>query len=233
MPISPHSDVRWMAQERSVSPVTRRLVDLSTHFRRKRFAFFRSLIASLPRPLTILDIGGTQSFWETVGFLEEDVTLTLVNLKPIPVTRSNVISLYGDATYLPQFEDHSFDIVFSNSVLDHLTTFENQRRMAREVQRISQRYFVQVPYRYTPIEPHFLWPGFQFYPLRARVQIAMHASGWSKQISHFVDQADARRFLQGIRLMTAAELRTVFPGCSIYHERVGGLTKSLIAYQGF
>ncbi len=32
--------------------------------------------------------------------------------------------------------------------------------------------WVQTPYRYFPIEPHWIFPGFQFLPLSARTEIS-------------------------------------------------------------
>ena len=60
------------------------------------------------------------------------------------------------------FKDKSFDAVFSNSVIEHVGTFEDQKMMANEVIRVTNFYFIQTPNLYFPIEPHFLVPFFQF-----------------------------------------------------------------------
>ncbi len=53
----------------------------ATKLRIKRFLIFKSLIALLPRPLSILDIGGTQIVLERMNFTEEpDVKIVLLNL---------------------------------------------------------------------------------------------------------------------------------------------------------
>ena len=70
----------------------------------------------------------------------------------------------GDAVDMPGISDGAFDVVFSNSVIEHVETYENQRRMAAEIRRVGRRYFVQTPNRHFPLEPHFLVPGFQLLP---------------------------------------------------------------------
>ncbi len=42
---------------------------LSAKLRRRRFAWFEALIANLPRPIRLIDIGGTETFWEKSGGL--------------------------------------------------------------------------------------------------------------------------------------------------------------------
>jgi hypothetical protein len=130
-----------------------------------------------------------------------------------------------------QFADHQFDVVFSNSVIEHLGTIEDQRRMAREVQRVADRHFVQTPNRYFPIEPHFLFPCFQFLPLRVQVWLLMH-----RRMGYY-DRVDSRKSAaataRSIRLLDARELRALFPGSRILRERFFGITKSLMACGGW
>jgi len=71
---------------------------LAMQFRRKRFAFFQSLLSRLERPIRIVDIGGTESYWQLMGLGSADqVFITLVNLTQENVTLTNVSSVAGDA----------------------------------------------------------------------------------------------------------------------------------------
>src|SRR5579872_2465184 len=74
-------------------------------FRRKRFAFFQSLIASQPRPLRILDVGGTQAFWELMGFIQDDIQITILNTEQEEATFLNVTHVVGDARNMREFKD--------------------------------------------------------------------------------------------------------------------------------
>ncbi|MGI9059862.1 MAG: methyltransferase domain-containing protein [Ktedonobacteraceae bacterium] len=201
-------------------------VSIAIDFRRKRFAFFKSLIASLPRPLHILDVGGTQAFWELMGFIQDDIQLTILNTEPVKATFPNVTCIVGDARDMREFKDKEFEVVFSNAVIEHVGNFDQQHSMAAEIQRVGKRYIVQTPNRYFPIEPHVLIPFFQFFPLNLKVFTATHSPNWGWKASHLEE-------LSTIRLMSEKELKSVFPAASVYTEKFLGLTKSFIIYKGW
>ena len=63
----------------------------------------------------------------------------------------------------------SYDVVFSNSLLEHVGGHAQRAALAREVRSLAPRHWVQTPYRYFPLEPHWLFPGMQF-PLEAQAE---------------------------------------------------------------
>lgn len=205
---------------------------LATRMRRQRFAFFQKLLATLPRPLRILDVGGVGSFWERVGYVDmPGVSVVLLNLTEVPTPGPNFTAVAGDARAMTGFETGEFDVVFSNSVIEHLGTFANQRRMASEVCRVGKRIFIQTPNRRFPLEPHFLLPWFQYLPRPLQVALVQRADlGWYKRRPHY---ADAVTLVEEHRLLSLRELRLLFPTARIYKERVVGLTKSFVAYEGW
>jgi len=204
---------------------------LAVEFRRKRFAFFLSLLSRLDRPIHILDVGGTESYWRTMGLDGGDqVFITLLNLTENDVTLPNLTSTSGDARKIDA-NDASFDVVFSNSVIEHVGDSEEQRQMAREVQRVGKRYFVQTPNKYFPLEPHFLFPFFQFLPLKIRVWLLQNFKlGWFEKTP---DEVTAREIVESIRLLDKREFFSMFPTGAIYEEKILGITKSLVAYGGW
>ena len=202
---------------------------LSHRFRQRRFRVFLEMVRSLPKPISILDIGGTLAFWEGMGFSEEGVTITLLNLEAQDQMKPGFCSIAGDATAL-DFEDQSFDIVFSNSVIEHLYTFEQQQKMAAEVQRVGKHYFIQTPNYWFPIEPHWVFPFFQYLPFNCRVWLTQHFS-----LGHIPKQPErsaAERQVREIRLMTASELRSIFPKAESYTERFLFFAKSFVMKKG-
>jgi len=214
---------------------TRKLVEIQALFarkmRKKRIALFESLISRLPRPLNILDVGGEQRFWEIVGLIKEDAKILLYNVSPSEVSYSNLVAMVGDARDMREFKDKQFQIVFSNSVIEHVGTYAHQRQMAQEVQRVGERYYVQTPNRFFPMEPHFLFPFFQFLPVSFRVFLVTHFNlGWRGKIR---DRQEALQAVNEIRLLTEKELEQLFPGAKIYREKLLGLTKSFIVYKGW
>jgi hypothetical protein len=205
---------------------------LATRMRRKRFELFRSLLGTLEGRIEILDIGGTQQFWDLMlGDDPVDIRVTLLNLEHQHVSSSRFVSAAGDARSLPQFATGSFDVVFSNSVIEHVGDYRSQRRMADEVQRVGKRYFVQTPNKRFPLEPHFLFPWFQYLPLRARAWMVNHFNvGWYKRIR---DPDAARSEVESIQLLTQQRFAALFPGARIHKERIAGLTKSFVAIGGW
>ena len=205
---------------------------LANRLRGRRFARFEALTAKSPRPLRIIDIGGTSAFWERRGWTgRSDVEITLVNLAPEPSRHANVKSLVGDATNLADHADGSFDVAFSNSVIEHLFTQENQRAMAREVQRVARAFWIQTPNYWFPVEPHFHMVGWQWMPEQVRVAlIRRKRCGWRGPCS---DIEQARRYVREIRLLTRPELAALFPKANIFPERLFGLVKSWVVTGGF
>jgi hypothetical protein len=111
-------------------------------------------------------------------------------------------------------------------VIEHVGDFEDQQRMAREVERIAKHYYVQTPARHFPLEPHFLFPFFAVLPFVARRELVRHFKlGWYQKIP---DKKAAEEFLAGFQLRTKREMRLLFPKADIKCEKFLGLNKSYI-----
>jgi ubiquinone/menaquinone biosynthesis C-methylase UbiE len=200
-------------------------------FRRRRFAFFQSLLSRLERPVRILDVGGTETYWKMMALNAVDqVFITLLNLSQNEVSLPNVTSIAGDARAILA-KDASFDVVFSNSVIEHVGTYQDQIQMAKEVRRVGKRYFVQTPNKYFPLEPHFLFPLFQFLPINLRTLLLQNFRlGW---FSKTPDKAEAREIVESIRLLGKREFLSLFPNAEVYEEKILGMTKSFVGYGGW
>lgn len=225
-----------------MSTVLRRVYDhgrqdsLASKLRKKRFDLFESLISSLPGSLKILDVGGTPMFWQQASLLEQkerniEITLININAGKNKINHPRIQRLVGDARNMKQFKDNEFDIVFSNSVIEHLGDYKSQIQMANEIMRVGKRYFVQTPNLYFPIEPHFVFPLFQFLPLDLRAWLINHFDlGWMKKIN---DKQKAMREVASIRLLKKEEMIALFPNASFFEEKLLGLTKSFVVYDGW
>lgn len=203
----------------------------SSQLRRKRFSLFLEIIKRLEekhkRPLNILDVGGWLKFWEIMEFHKTQHKITVLNIEKVDSDSENIICVIGDARNMSQFSDLEFDVVFSNSVIEHLGTFENQIKMAEEIKRLSNNYFVQTPSFYFPLEPHFLFPFFHWLPKKIKVWLLTKFSlGWFEQTK---DLNEAEKIIDEIRLLKFSEMKKLFPNARIYRERFMGITKSYIA----
>jgi hypothetical protein len=204
---------------------------LANSFRNKRFAFFESQLEKLNTgtPITILDVGGTESFWVNRGYHEKlDIKITLLNLTEFETHYSNMVSVKGNACNLSEYANNSFDLVFSNSVIEHLYTCENQKLMAEEVQRVGKNYYIQTPYKYFFVEPHYLLPYFQFLPKKAKVFI-LSKTKLSRGTK--ISTEDAKDQAEQIVLVSKNKMKQLFPKAKIYKEKFLGMTKSLTAYK--
>jgi hypothetical protein len=205
---------------------------LSHRLRGRRFRLFERLVADMPRPLSIVDVGGTNGYWEQRGWAgREDVQITLVNLAAEPKKHANIHPTAGNATDLSEHADSSFDVAFSNSVIEHLFTHDNQAAMAREMRRVGRAYWVQTPNFWFPVEPHFLVPVWHWLPEDTRVKILQRRGvGWAGRTP---DPVRAREVIQEHRLMRRGELAALFPEARIVGEKIMGLNKSWTALGGF
>ena len=131
-------------------------------FRRQRIELFLKLFHPVATT-RILDIGGYAHDWDSVPI---ESPITLLNLehqqaaKPLP---KRFVEEIGDGCAL-RYADKSFDIAYSNSVIEHLQTFENQIRFAAEIRRVGRQMFVQTPNRWFPIELHFVTAFIHYLP---------------------------------------------------------------------
>lgn len=200
--------------------------------RKLRMEFFQSLVHNISKKdISILDVGGTEIFWEMMNFIDKDITITLLNLNKLETKYNNFNSVKGDARSMPEFASDSFDIVFSNSVIEHVGNYHDQLNMAKEVQRIGKRYFIQTPNYFFPIEPHFLFPGFQFLHQDIKVYLIRNFNmGWYKKTTN---KLRAMEIANGTNLLTKNKLLHLFPGSEIYTEKIFLLNKSFIVYKGF
>jgi ubiquinone/menaquinone biosynthesis C-methylase UbiE len=211
-----------------------RLVDfrqpnsVAGRLRQKRWDVFRSLTDSLERPLKILDVGGFQDVWERIGFVDRpDIRITMLNIVKVPNRHWNIECVEGDACSMPQFHDGEFDVVYSNSVIEHVGGDKEIQSMANEIRRVGQRYYVQTPNRYFPVEPHFVFPMFQFMPVSLRVTFVQHFPlGWFEKIP---DRKSAEELVRSINLLSKRQVRSLFPDAVTVDERFFVMSKSIQA----
>jgi hypothetical protein len=176
--------------------------------------------------MDVIDLGGRVSTW--LGAPVRPRSVHVVNLEGQADGATGTITTeYGDACALPaHLTGRRYDLVFSNSVLEHVGGHERRARFADSVHALADRHWVQTPYRYFPVEPHWLFPGMQFLPLSARSTIAQR---WPLVHTRPGSREDAVRDALWVELVSVTELRHYFPDSEVLHERLAGLTKSIVA----
>jgi hypothetical protein len=212
-----------------------------TASRNRRSALFRSMFELGPQT-RVLDLGGSNgahvhSLLSGTAVKPENVYIADVDLRAVRSAASRFgfvpVPLTGEGD-LP-FDDAYFDVVLCSSVLEHVTipseeiwsersttrfnarARERQLRFAREIERVSCSYFVQVPNRWFPIETHTWLPFVSYLPRSWQLSvIAISNRFWIKKTS------------PNFYLPTAADMCRYFPTAALMREKAGGLTKSLI-----
>ncbi|MGE5271158.1 MAG: methyltransferase domain-containing protein [Thiohalocapsa sp.] len=212
---------------------------LGSRFRAKRIQPLLEMIARVSDragSCSIIDVGGTRKYWSIVptDFLRERrVSILITNITDNSGDGGGEREddgvfrhAYADACNLP-YPDRSFDILHSNSVIEHVGTWEDQLRFSREATRIAAAYFIQTPNYWFPWEPHFGTLGFQYLPMPWQISLLMRGKRGFRQQAATVDAAV--RSIESCRLLDERRFRTLFPDAELQRERFYGLTKSLIA----
>jgi hypothetical protein len=186
--------------------------------------------------VSILDVGGRETYWKTLdpGFLKDhSVKITILNLPSDLVGEESEFFTYavGDACELSQYPDNAFDIVHSNSVIEHVGDWNRIKMYALEARRLAPCLFIQTPYFWFPIEPHFFKPFHHWLPKSLRVSIWMKFKMGEQRRAANIDQAmqslDSEPYLLDMEMY-----RFLFPDCTILRERFLFLTKSMVAVRG-
>src|ERR1035437_7715575 len=203
------------------------LHSLSQRFRRRRMQHFLRTFR-ITADTRILDIGGTPDNWALVPVRPR---LVLLNMPRAQADLSGAAHwVAGDGRSLP-FRDQSFDVVFSNSVIEHVGDAPAQRQFASEIARVGRAYWVQTPNRWFPVEQHLLTPFVHWLPKHCQRWIVPRFTVWGALVRPSVGRRAfyLAHYLDDVRLLSAAEFAALFPGARLIRERVCGWTKSLVA----
>jgi hypothetical protein len=202
---------------------------LGAKARARRWEMFRCSFPEIDG-MRVLDLGGTVEAWHRAPVRPRHVTV--LNLfEPGESDVNWITPVIGDGCHANEALtkanlDTHYDLVFSNSVIEHVGGHARRAEFAQQVRQLAPHHWVQTPYRYFPLEPHWLFPGMQFMPAAARVKIAMH---WPLVHTRPANVDEARREVLWTELVGIAEMRDYYPVSTILHERVLGITKSIVA----
>jgi SAM-dependent methyltransferase len=212
----------------------------SSHFEEQRKHIFNEFLHPLPTD-RILDLGGGTGRRMAVLFpnKKENIYIADISESDLAVARER----YGYQTILLDesgkipFDDKYFDIIFCNSVIEHVTvdktqiysiktntefvekSLVRQKKLSDEIRRAGRKYFVQTPYRHFLIESHSWLPSFYIYfPRTAQIRfLKLTNKVWVKKTN------------PDFNLLNLRQMNNLFPESTIIKEKLFFMTKSLIA----
>jgi SAM-dependent methyltransferase len=176
---------------------------------------------------TILDVGFSEKEYSlTDNFLEKhypfpnritalstDIPVAFLNRYP------QVRPIHYDGDIFP-FPDHSFDVCWSNAVVEHVGGRKKQIRFAQEIRRVAKKAFITTPNRHFPIEVHTRTPLFHWLP---------------KPIFEFYLRSVGKEWATGeyMHLLSVHELKALLTeadikGYRIIHNRLWGWTLDFV-----
>lgn len=212
---------------------------ISNRFRDRRSGVLRKVLqseaATRGGSLRVLDLGGRFEFWRRFGldFLSaHGIEVVILNLATesqwsaeLP---NNIRYMQGDATRV-KFSDNAFDVVVSNSVVEHLGTWNAMIAFADETRRLAPVYYCQTPNFWFPVDPHYYRvPLFHWMPRPTQAWLfrsfKIATGGRAPSVRKSYAMTDYAR------LLSKTQMQDLFPDAQMVPERVLGiLTKSWMA----
>ena len=193
--------------------------------RRRRSAWFSDLMGLRPN-MNIIDLGGSPKIWK---FVDTPLNIILLNLEFEEGARAQAglirqhkfTFVNGDACAVGM-PSKSFDLTFSNSVIEHVGDGAQRAAFAHEARRLAPKYWVQTPAKYFPIEAHTGMPFWWYYPEGLRQSLK---AKWKPRLPAWTEM------IEGTTLLEREEIQRIFPEATLMRERSFGFVKSYIAYR--
>lgn len=225
-----------------MNPLNKIVWKFSAQARKKRAELFRKFF-TIDENTKILDLGsenGTNIYNVLTGCNYKPQNIYIADIDSAAVEEGK--NLYGfNAVLINEngklpFPDIFFDIVYSSSVIEHVTVskseiwnlkngksfkkaaFERQKEFAGEIIRLGKQYFVQTPSKTFPVESHTWLPAAGYLPREIFVPaLKLTNRFWIKK-----SEPD-------FNLLGRKDMKELFSEAEIICESKFGLTKSIMA----
>ena len=188
-------------------------------WRKRRFALFVQVVKPSASDI-LLDVGGYPGTW--LSQPQPVKQIDTLNIHFVPWNANEhpnhcIRTLVGDGCALGM-SDKGYDIGFSNSVIEHVGSWERQQQFASEFRRVAKILWLQTPAYECPIEPHYMAPFIQYLPQPFQKKIIRWCTlwGWIEQPTPL----QVNEMVESTRLLKKSEMQKLFPDCEIITERM-------------
>jgi len=185
------------------------LKPFSNYNRRSRMALFVEVMKPT-EGMSVLDLGGKPAIWD---YVHVPLHITCLNLPGIVManyaTHHVIDYIEGDACDMPDFQFGDFDMIYSNSVIEHVGTFEKRLQFTNEIKRLSNNYWIQTPCKGFPVEAHTGMPFWWYYPSWLKEYFI---NGWSKKLPEWTEGIVQTTYV------TEKELKRLLPDANVTTE---------------
>jgi Methyltransferase domain len=183
---------------------------VSLRSRERKLRLFLDLFAPGPQT-TVVDVGvtdapfgggSTDNFFEARYPWPARITAVgLTELDRFAAAFPAVTVVRSDGRELP-FADNSFDLGFSNAVIEHVAGGRGgQRQFVAELCRVARRVFLTTPNRLFPLDPHTLLPFVHWLPPGGLRERLLRARGFDDVLDPLAPSQLAALFPYPVRIV--------------------------------
>ena len=221
--LSKNTQVRDMDWREATYPVM-------AYFRRKRLAELIRIYPNI-QDYSVLDVGGRPFIWNLLKeyYNISPKRLVLLNTPSetlLPESEDYTIAI-ADGRRLP-YEDNSFDLVFSNSVIEHVGDTAEMQQFSLECERVGRNIYIQTPNRWFPVDAHLGVAFIHWLPRSLYKKLSFISLRYPFTLNNPEEKQNFDLEFETTRLLTLGQLKRLFPERRILSEKFMGLVKSYV-----